>query len=60
MDDVMLTGWMLTAGGGELDRLGVEARQAGEDYALLANDRGVCGLVRWDERDGVVYGEEGA
>ena len=47
---------MLVAGGGEVERA---AYAAGPGFAVLANDRGVCGLVRYDEERGVAY-DDGA
>ena len=41
-----------TVGGGPID---AASREAGPGYALLATDRGVCGLVRWDDERGVAY-----
>ena len=47
---------MLVAGGGEIERA---AYAAGPGFAVLVNDRGVCGLVRYDEERGVAY-DDGA
>jgi hypothetical protein len=43
---------MLVAGGGELERASLHA---GPGFAVLASDRGVCGIVRYDEEHGVSY-----
>lgn len=45
-----------TVGGGRLDEIALEA---GPGLALLATDRGVCGLARWDGDEGVAYDERG-
>jgi hypothetical protein len=47
---------MLVAGGGEIERA---AYAAGPGFAVLVNDRGVCGLVRYDDERGVAY-DDGA
>ncbi len=44
-----------TVGGGRLDEIALEA---GPGMALLATDRGVCGLARWDAEQGVAYDDE--
>ena len=44
-----------TVGGGRLDEIALEA---GPGMALLATDRGVCGLARWDADQGVAYDDD--
>jgi hypothetical protein len=51
-DEAMVPEVMLVAGGGELERASLHA---GPGFAVLASDRGVCGIVRYDEEHGVSY-----
>ena len=46
----------LVAGGGEIERA---AYAVGPGFAVLVNDRGVCGLVRYDDERGLAY-DDGA